>query len=269
MERNILTEMNKNIEMVQKIHKNSFLFQQLVNRDFKHKYKRTIFGMAWSVLSPLLTLLVMRLVFYNFFGRTTPHYTTYLFCGNIVMSYYREATKNGMTSLMHNSNIITKINFPKYLFLLSSNISALINFGLTLIVFFLFCIIDGITFTPKMFLLIYPILCLLIMNIGVGMILSALFVFFKDISYLYDVFLTLLTYVSAIFYTIDSFPMMMQRLYLLNPVYCIIKYFRLIVIDEMIPSLAFHGLCALYAIVLLLLGCYIYKRYNHEFIYYM
>lgn len=254
---------------IQNLKKNVFLFQQLVKRDFEQKYKRTLLGMGWSVLSPLLTLLIMRIVFLDFFGRNTPHYTTYLFCGNLVMSYYKESTTNGMTSLLSNSGIISKINVPKYLFLFSKNVSALVNFALTMVVFFIFCALDHITFTPKMFMLVYPTLCLLIMNIGIGMILSALYVFFRDMTYLYQVFLTLLTYLSAIFYTIDKWSPRKQRIFLLNPVYVIIKYFRTIVIDMKIPSLQYHGLVLFYAIFFFTIGSIIYKKFNHQFIYYM
>ena len=254
---------------IRKFRKNAFLFSELVKRDFHQKYKRTALGMAWSILSPLLSLLVMRIVFTQFFGRDMPHYTTYLFCGNLVMSYYREATTNGMNSLLLNAQIILKVNVPKYLFILSKNVSALMNFGLTLIVFFVFCLFDGITFTPKMLLLVYPVFWLLVLNVGVGMIMSALFVFFRDMSYLYNVFLMLLTYMSAIFYTIDSFSPRMQRMFLLNPVYVIIKYFRLVVIDAQVPSLMYHVLCAVYGLIVLGIGSYIYKKYNHEFVYYL
>lgn len=161
-----------------------FLFEELVKRDFKKKYKRTLLGMAWSILSPLLTLLVMSLVFTRFFGRTTPHYTTYLFCGNLIFSYFNESTTQGMTSLTGNAGIFTKVNIPKYLFLFSKNVQTLINFGLTLCVFVMFCIVDHITFTWKFILLLYPILLLVLFNIGFGLILSALFVFFRDIQYL-------------------------------------------------------------------------------------
>ena len=180
--------------MIQKLKRHQFLFEELVKRDFKKKYKRTILGMAWSILSPLLTLLVMKMVFTQFFGRTTPHYTTYLFCGNLIFSCFNESTGQGMTSLMSNAGIFTKVNVPKYLFLLSKNVQTLINFGLTLCVFFLFCILDGITFTWKFILLVYPIACLVLFNIGVGLILSALFVFFRDIQYLWSVFTMLLMY---------------------------------------------------------------------------
>ncbi len=246
-----------------------FLFDELVKRDFKQKYKRTVLGMAWSVVSPLLTLLIMKIIFTNFFGRNTPHYTIYLFAGNIIMSFYREATRTGMISLMSNASIITKINLPKYMFLLSRNVSAFVNFLLTLGVFFIFCIFDGIKFGPHMLLLVYPIICLSLMNIGIGMILSVWYIFFRDTSYLYDVFLTLLNYLSAIFYTVDNFSPARQRLFLCNPVYVMIKYVRLIVIDGSIPSLAYHGLCLFYAIVFLVIGFYMYKRYNHQFIYYL
>ncbi|SEL81703.1 ABC-2 type transport system permease protein [Butyrivibrio sp. ob235] len=254
---------------IRNIRQYKFLFSELVKRDFSQKYKRTSLGMAWSVLSPLLTLLVMKIVFTKFFSRDMPHYTTYLFSGNLVMAFYKEATKNGMDSLMKNSKIIEKINLPKYLFLLSKNISALVNFALTLVVYFLFCILDRITFTPRMILLIYPIICLTVMNIGIGMILSALYVFFRDIRYLYDVFLTLLTYLSAIFYPVDRFSPHIQKMFLLNPVYVMIKYFRTIVIDMTVPSLEFHLLCLFYALFYLALGSWVYKKYNNEFIYYL
>jgi len=107
------------------------------------------------------------------------------------------------------------------------------------------------------------------MNIGIGMILSALYVFFRDVQYLYDIFMRLLTYVSAIFYTLDRFTPEKQRLFLLNPVYVMIKYFRLIVIDEKMPSNQYHGLCAFYALFFLFTGFYMYKHNNTKFVYYL
>ena len=121
--------------------KHQFLFEELVKRDFKQKYKRTVLGMAWSILSPLLTLLVMKVVFTQFFGRNTPFYTTYLFSGNLVMAYFKESTKGGMNSLTSNASIFTKINIPKYLFIFSKNVSALVNFLIILLVYFFFCIL--------------------------------------------------------------------------------------------------------------------------------
>ena len=255
--------------LFQTLKRHQFMFEELVKRDFKQKYKRTVLGMLWSILSPLLTLLVMRLVFTRFFGRDTPHYTTYLFAGNLVFSFFRESTCGGMGSLMGNAHIFTRIKVPKYLFLLSRNVSAIINFGLTLAVFFLFAALDGVVFSWRFLSLVYPVCTLILLNIGVGMILSALFVFFRDIQYIYDIFLMLLMYLSAIFYTVDSYPAAVQRLFLLNPVYCHIKYFRVVMLEGHLPSPAFHVLLLLWAAAAIGLGALIYKRKNQSFLYYV
>lgn len=255
--------------MLERMRKNRFLFEELVKRDFKKKYKRTVLGMAWSVLSPLLMLLVMKLVFTQFFGRNTPHYTTYLFCGTIVFSYFSDSTTQGMGALMGNSKIFTKVNIPKYLFLLSKNVQCLINFGLTLGVFFAFAAIDHIRFSWKMLFLLYPICCEVLFNIGIGLILSALFVFFRDIQYLWSIFTRLLMYVSAIFYTIDKFGLGAQRLFLLNPVYLFIRYYRIIVIEASLPGLGFHALVLFYTLLAVGIGSIIYKKYNTRFLYYV
>lgn len=255
--------------MFKRLKKYQFLFEELVKRDFKKKYKRTVLGMAWSVLAPLLQLLVMRLVFTQFFGRTSPHYTIYLFCGTLVFSYFSDATNQGMSSLMSNAGIFTKVNVPKYLFLFSKNVQALINFGLTMVVFVVFCVLDDITFTWRIVLLVYPICCLVLFNVGVGLILSALFVFFRDIQYLWGVFTQLLMYMSAIFYTIDSYSPPIQDLFLLNPVYLFIRYFRTIVIDMEVPPGWFHLLMLADSAVVLGIGCWMYKKYNTRFLYYV
>ena len=255
--------------MYQKLLKYQFLFEELVKRDFKKKYKRTVLGMAWSLLSPLLLLLVMKLVFTQFFGRTMEHYTIYLFCGTLVFSYFNEATSQGMASLMGNSGIFTKVNVPKYLFLFSKNVQTLINFLLTLCVFFFFCVLDHITFSWKFILLLVPICCLVLFNIGVGLILSALFVFFRDIQYLWSIFTQLLMYMSAIFYTIDQYSQMVQNIFLLNPVYLFIRYFRKIVIEATIPTIWFHLLMFADVAIVLAIGCYMYKKYNTRFLYYV
>lgn len=255
--------------MFQKLKKYQFLFEELVKRDFKKKYKRTVLGMGWSLLSPLLMLLVMKVIFTQFFGRNTPHYTIYLFCGNLIFSYFSEATKSGMSSLMENARVFTKVTVPKYLFLLSKNVQTFISFLLTLVIFFIFVAVDKLPFTLKFICLLYPIACLILFNIGVGLILSALYVFFRDIKYLYDVFLKLLMYLSAIFYTIDTYTPTGQNLFLLNPVYLFIRYFRKIVIEATVPAPAFHMLMLADVVVVLAIGCWMYKKYNTKFLYYV
>lgn len=255
--------------MFRRLNEHQFLFEELTKRDFRKKYKRTFLGVAWSILSPLLTLLVMQIVFTRFFGGSIPHYTTYLFAGNIIFSYFTEATNSGMAALVSNKDIFSKVNVPKYMFVLSTNVSTLLNFILSLLVFFIFAALDAVVFRWSFLLLLYPTLCLFAFNIGISMILSAFNLFFSDTSYLYRIFTMLLMYASAIFYSVDAFPAHVQRLFLINPVYAYIKFFRIIVIDGGIPSLSYFLLCGGYAAVALLLGIAIYKRYNNRFMYYV
>ncbi len=255
--------------MLKKLQKHKFLLNELVKRDFKKKYKRTVLGMLWSILAPLLNVLVLMLVFSHLLGRNQPHFIIYIFSGTLIMSFYTEATQGCMRSLMANASIFTKINVPKYLFLFSKAVQAFINFVLILAVYIIFCIFDGIPFGFHMLTLLYPILCSFVCFIGIGMILSALYVFFRDVEYLYSVFLTLLNYASAIFYPITIVPEQYQKFFYLNPVYVYIYYFRSVVIDGVIPSPMIHLLCIAYALILLVIGCLIYKKFNHEFLYYV
>jgi ABC-2 type transport system permease protein len=255
--------MFKNLQQYQ------FLFEELVKRDFKKKYKRTILGMGWSMLMPLLTLFVMNVVFGQFFGRSIEHFTTYLFCGNLLFCWFSESTNLGMRSLYANAGIFTKVNIPKYLFLFAGCVQTFINFILTLLVFFFFCWLDDIDFTWKFFLLVYPVLTMLAFNIGIGLTLSALFIFFRDVDYLWRVFLQLLMYGSAIFYSIETFPPKMQLVFACNPVYRHIAYFREIVLEGAVPSLGMHLVLAGFAVIALAVGMFMYKRYNTSFLYYV
>ena len=265
--------LDKAMRSFDKTWKHGFLFSELVKRDFKKKYKRTYLGMLWSVLSPLLTLLIMRIVFTSFFGNNIEHFTTYLFCGNIVFSFFSDASGQGMGALMDNADIFTKINIPKYLFLLSKIVCALINFALTFLVFLVFCVIDGVMITPLFLALIYPIFCLIVFNLGLGLILSAMFVFFRDVQYLWGVFLTLLMYLSAIFYDPFQFGDA-EKYFLFNPIYVYIKYFRLVTIGlegmpPTPPSLRYHALMLIYALVALVIGVFVYRKNNQRFLYYV
>lgn len=252
-----------------KLEQHSFLFEELVKRDFTLKYKRTMLGALWSLLSPLINLLIMWLVFNKMLGSNIDHFVIYLFAGQLVFSYFSDATNMGMTSLLDNAAIFTKVNVPKYLFLFSRNVSSLINFSITLIVFFFFVLLEGIPFTWKFLMLVFPVLCLIVINLGVGMILSALYVFFRDMQYLWGLALQLIMWMSAIFYSIDGYAENVRKLFLLNPVYLCIRYFRKIVIENTVPTMQFHLLLAAMAVAFFSIGCWMYKHYKTKFLYYV
>ena len=246
-----------------------FLFKQLVKRDFKNRYKGTVLGIIWSILYPLIDFLILFVVFSKLLGRNTPHYPVYIFCGTLIMAYFRESTREGMRAFLYNSNIITKIKLPKSIFILSKSFSSLFNLILTTIVFFIICLIDGISFKLSLILLVYPIICITLFNIGLEFMLSVSYVFFRDTAYIYDLFLVIINYLSATFYSIKSFSIEIQRLFLLNPIYCYIEYFREIVINNRVPSVLLHVLCLIYALIALFIGVRVYKANSKKFIYYL
>ena len=245
------------------------MFYELVKRDFTKKYKRTILGMFWSILSPLIMLSILAIIFGNFFGRDIPHFVIYLFTGQVIFNYFVESTNEGMRALIDNASIFTKINVPKYLFLFSKNVSALINFGIILCIYFVSILVSDLEFSWKFVMLVYPIACLILINLGIGFVLSAVFIFFRDTEYIYRLFTQIVMYGSAIFYDIKFLPEYLRYLFYCNPIFVCIDYFRSIVIFGNIPSLSLHLLLAIYSLGIFLLGCWIYKKFNYKFLYYV
>lgn len=209
------------------------------------------------------------LIFQNMFGRDTPHFTTYLILGVLLYSYYTNATTQGMHSILYNGNIINKIKMPVWLFPLSKNLSALLNFLITCIVVVVFLFIDSITPTWNMLLLFYPVILMFFFNMGLSLILSSMYVFFKDTSYLYSIFNRLLYFCCAIFWTTDRFPEDAQRLLLINPVYDFILYARTVVIEGVVPSMELHMILLAYTAAAFIAGLIIYNCNKKKFIFYL
>jgi ABC-type polysaccharide/polyol phosphate export permease len=253
--------------MIERYKKYKFLFSVLVHRDFNKKYKRTVLGAIWSLLSPLMVVLAQGIIFTQFFGRNQPHFIVYIFIGNMIFHYFSDATKSGMAAIESNAGIITKIRVPKYLFIFTKNITSLINLGLTLTLLIVFCLFDRVAITWRFILIIYPIVCLTIFNIGAGLLLSGIYVFFRDTRYFYDIFCMIIMYFSAIFYTIDGFSEQIQWLFNVNPVFTYISYVRKLVISAQIPSLQHTVLCAVYAVIMLGVGCLMYYKKNKGYVF--
>lgn len=237
----------------------AFLLRELITRDFVKKYKRTSLGILWSALSPLLLLITMDLVFGTFFGRNMPHYTIYLFAGLLLFNYFSTSTRSAMNVLYNNSGIYSKVPVPKSYFLVSHSAAHFIDFLISLLVFFVFVAIDGISFRISFLLLVFPIVCLYFINLGVGMFLSCVSIFFRDINHVWPVVCRIIMYASAIFYDTAILPAVMQRMLLCNPLYMCISYFRQLIIDGAVPTLGFHAALALMAGFCMLLGAGTYR----------
>lgn len=234
----------------------SFLLRELIRRDFIKKYKRTTFGILWSALSPLFLLLIMDLVFGTFFGRNMSHYTIYLFSGLLLYNYFASSTKGALSVLYSNASIYTKVPVPKIYFILSHSTAQFINFLVSLAVYFIFVTLDGISFKLSFFALIYPTLCLYLINLGISIFLSTVYIFFRDINYLWPLLCRVIMYASAIFYDVSILPNIMRRLLKCNPLYMCIDYFRQVVIHNSVPTLSYNlMLCAMTVFCLLIGGC--------------
>ncbi len=255
--------------MIKILRKYQYLLSRLVQRDFIQKYKKTTLGVIWSVISPLCEFAILMLVFKNLFGRNTPHYTIYMMVGLLTYNYYSNATNNGMHSFLSNAGIMQKINLPSWLFPLSRTISAAINFLITCIVMIVFLYVDRISLTWKMLSLIYPFVLLFFFNLGVSLILATLYVFFKDVQYLYHIFNRLLYFCCAIFWTTDHMSETAKRIMMINPVYDFIVYGRMVIMDGVIPSIELHLLLFGYTSVILLIGIMIYRCNCDKFIFYL
>ncbi|MGN0611666.1 MAG: ABC transporter permease [Ruminiclostridium sp.] len=257
-----------NLTFADKVKQNRFLFEELTKRDFKKKYKRAALGILWSVISPFLTFLIQFFVFGYIFKRLDSGFVVYVLSGTLMFTFFNNATTAGMFSMYSNGAILSKVKVPKSLFVLSSNSAAIFNFMLTLVVYFGFMIACGVSFGPHLLLMIFPIFCMIIFNIGVSYILSALFVFFKDIQYLYQIFTTLLSYISAIFYEIKAFPENLHILFYMNPIYQYISYMRELVMQSSVPSFAHHIVCLAFSFGMLGIGLLVHKKTEQKFVYY-
>lgn len=251
--------------------KYSFLLQQLVIRDFKIKYKRSVLGIVWSVLYPLLTMLVLAAVFSNIFrpGMEGVNYLVYLLSGLVLFNFFSAATNSAMSSIVANFPLINKIYIPKYIFPLSKCLFETINFALTLIPLYLVIICTGTELNVYHLLLPFVYICLLLFSIGMGFFLSAVSVFLRDMFYIYGIIITLWTYITPIMYNITIIPETYRLLFKLNPLYQYVTFAREIILYNRCPSLANFAWCAIWSIVMLLIGSLVFKKNQDKFIYYV
>lgn len=241
-----------------------FVIKQLSSREIKRKYTRTSLGMIWSVLNPLLTMVVMAIVFTRIFDRGIEHYPLYLMSGQIIWHLYSGATNTAMTSLVDNKSLLTRVKQPKIIFPISRVFTATINFFYTLIAFLLLLIIFRIRLSVTMLLMPVVIICMVLFSLGVGYILSCLYGLFGDIRYLYSVLLVMVMYLSAIFYSVDYLSDIARIIVENNPVYNYISCFRKVMIYGQWPNQlewirmlgwAFGGYC---------IGYFIFKKLENK-----
>lgn len=247
----------------------SFLIRQLVARDFKIKYKRSVLGMAWSFLNPLLTMCVQYIVFATLFKSDIPNYPVYLLTGIVFMNFFNEAVSMGMTSITGNASLIKKVYMPKYIYPVSRVLSSLVNFGFAIIPLFLVMAVTRTAFRPAMLLLLFDILCLLGFIIGIGLLLTTAMTFFQDTQFLWSVVSMMWMYLTPVFYPESIIPANMITAFHMNPMYQYITFARICIIDGVSPAPAAYLWCLLSSVVVFLLGVFVFKREQDKFVLYL
>lgn len=253
--------------IVNDLKKYRFLIDQLVARDFKTKYKRSVLGVLWSLLNPMLTMLVQYVIFSKLFRFDLPHYQVYLLSGIVMFNFFSEATNQALVSITGNANLITKVYMPKYVFPITKVLSACINLGFSLIALYVIIIFSGLKITSLHLLLPFALVNMFIFTIGFSLILATLMVFFRDMQFLYGVVIMLWNYITPIFYpeTIigDKFQWILQ----LNPLYHFIRYARNLILDNSIPTLRAHIICLIFSFGTLIIGWILFKKSENKFIF--
>lgn len=246
-----------------------FLIKQLVSRDFKVKYKRSVLGMLWSFLNPLLTMLVQYFVFSTVFKSDIPYFAAYLIIGTVTFNFFSEACGMALGSIIGNSSLITKVYMPKYIYPLTRVISSVVNLAISLIPMLVVCLITGVHFQKSAVLAVYFFACLMMFSLGLGMLLSASMVFFRDTQFLWGVFSMIWMYATPIFYPETILPDNLQVILKINPLYHFLKNTRLCILDGVSPEPVVYLQCFLIAAAMLTVGALVFRKTQDKFVLYL
>lgn len=260
------------------VEKDRFILKQLVTKDFKIKYRRSFLGVAWSVLNPLLMMIVMAVVFSTIFaqgrnGAVSPElYPLYLIVGNVTFSVMSESTNQALMSIILASSLLKKVKVHRWVFPVQKVLFSLVNFGFSLIAVAIVMIWFHIVPTWHLILLPVCLFLLMLFCMGLGMMLSALTVFFRDIMHLWSVVITAWTYLTPIFWTTDfigKMPHVVRIIMYANPMYNYIQFMRDIFLFQTTPTFFTVGMCVAWAVVALVLGYVVFHKSEHKFILYI
>ncbi|SCJ87003.1 ABC transporter permease [Neobittarella massiliensis] len=248
-----------------------YLLEDLISRDIKVKYRRSVLGLVWSVLNPLLMMMVISAVFSHIFRFEVENFPIYYLTGSTLYNFYSESTSSAMTSMTGAGALIKKVYIPKYIFPLEKALFAFVNmlFSMIAVVLMIFILRAPVHWT--LLLSPIPMLYMLVFCIGIGLILSALSVFFRDLLHLYGVFLTALVYMAPIIYPMEAIAgnKLLVTVVKCNPLYYYIDYFRQLVMKGTIPGLTENLICIGFAVVFLALGLWVFKKCQDKFILYI
>lgn len=262
--RNMRNDMIKKVILL--YNKYGFLLSQLVKRDFKIKYRRSVLGILWSLLNPLLTMTVQYMVFSTLFRWDIPNFAVYLLIGIVMFNYMSDATSQSMTCIMQNASLIKKVYVPKYIYPFSRVLSSGVNFLISLVALYIVIICSGVTITYHHAAILFGIASMFIFICGASLLLASMMVFFRDTQFLYSIMLTIWAYLTPIFYPESILPPTVLAIVKFNPMFHFIRFNRVIILNKGFPDPRAWLLCAIFAIVPFMIGLYVFKHTQHKFI---
>ena len=242
------------------------LLSELVSRDIKIKYRRSVLGVLWTLLNPLLMMIILSVVFSNLFKFDVENFPLFILSGQVIFNFFSESTTNAMGAILGNASLIRKIYVPKYLFVISRIFSSFINLMASFTALLLVMVVTRAELHWTVILVPIPLVLLVAFSMGIGLILSAIAVKFRDIMHLYSVFLTALTYLTPVIYPMSILPGWLYKIVMLNPLTNILMMFRDVMINNMVFSIGQLIVAVVETVVFLIIGFYVFYRNQDQFI---
>ena len=252
--------------------RDSFILKQLVSKDFKLKYRRSALGVAWSVLNPLLMMVIMAIVFTQVMrgaDDSIPNFPLYLILGNTAFSLMSDSTSQGLMSIINASSLLKKVKINRWVFPVQKVLFSAVNYLFSMVAVALVMVFYR--WTPTVWALMFPLglLYLTVFCIGLSLMLSAAAVFFRDVIHLWSVFLTAWTYLTPLFYSINILPEWLQSLERFNPMYHYVTFIRRCLLWRVDPGMGTHLACIVCALASLGIGYFVFHKTEKKFILYI
>lgn len=242
------------------------LLSELVVRDIKVRYRHSVLGLVWTVLNPLLMMVVITIVFSTLFKQNIPNFPIYYLSGSLLFSFNSEATTTALNSIISNASLIKKVYIPKYLFPFSNILSGLVNLVFSLIAMFIVMVVTQAPFHATLLLIPIPIFYTFLFSTGLGILLSALTVYFRDIRHFYSVFILAWTYLTPVFYPPTILPETTMKLMQFNPMYHYITFMRELVLYGTFPSIQENLICIAMGVFMIIIGLYVFYKKQDNFV---
>lgn len=254
------------LEEVYEIIRNKYLIFQLTRRDILARYKRSFLGIAWTMLNPLGMMIVMSIVFSRLFS-TIQSYPAYVLSGLIAWTFFSQSTNAAMSGIVWGGGLMQRIYVPRTSFAISAVLTALVNLSLSVIPLLLVMLVMKVPISLSILFLPVSMLILAVFSLGIGLILSTMAVYFPDVAEMYQIVLIAWMYLTPIIYPEQIIPERFLSLYHWNPMYQLIRLFRLPIYDGRLPTLEELLPALVISLAVLIIGWFYFTSKSDEFAY--